>query len=53
MCTPMILDNLFVSFGGVGTAAALFAILAFLGVPAVGAVACPMSALRRIQPRGR
>ena len=49
----MILDNLFASFGGVGTSAALFAILAFVSAPAVGAVACPMTQLRRIQPRGR
>lgn len=49
----MILDNLFASFGGVGTAAALFAILAFLSAPAAGAIACPMSPLRKLQPRGR
>ncbi len=49
----MILDNLFASFGGVGTAAALMGILALIGVPAVGSVACPMSQLRRMQPRGR
>lgn len=49
----MILDNLFASFGGVGTAAALFSIIAFLSAPAVGAVACPMSPLRKIHPRGR
>ena len=49
----MILDNLFTSFGGVGTAAALFSIIALFSAPAVGAIACPMSALRRIQPRGR
>jgi hypothetical protein len=49
----MLLDNLFTMIGGVGTSAALFGILAFIGVPAVGAVACPFSALRRMQPRGR
>ena len=49
----MILDNLFTSFGGVGTAAMLVSILAFLGAPAIGAIACPMSQLRKLQPRGR
>ena len=49
----MMLDNLFSMLGGVGTAAALFVILAFLGTPAIGAVACPSNALRRFQPRGR
>ena len=49
----MLLDNLFAALGGVGTAAALFVILAFIGTPAIGAVACPSSALRRLQPRGR
>lgn len=49
----MILDNLFATFGGVGTAGALLAILTLIGAPAVGAVACPMSQLRRLQPRGR
>lgn len=49
----MILDNLFITLGGPGTAAFLFAILAFIGTPAVSAVACPSNALRRIQPRGR
>jgi len=49
----MILDNLFTMMGGTGVATSLFAILMFFGVPAFGAVACPTSALRRIQPRGR
>lgn len=49
----MLLDNLFAMLGGVGTAAALVAILAFVGTPAIGAVACSSSALRRFQPRGR
>jgi hypothetical protein len=49
----MILDNLFASFGSVGTASALMVILMFVGIPAVGSVVCPMSALKRIQPRGR
>jgi hypothetical protein len=49
----MILDNLFASFGGVGTSAALFAIIAFISAPAVSSVACPMNPLRRMQPRGR
>lgn len=49
----MILDNLFASFGALGTSMALFSILALLGMPAVGAVACPMNPLRKLQPRGR
>ena len=49
----MMLDNLFSMLGGVGTAVALFVILAFLGTPAIGAVACPSNALRRLHPRGR
>ncbi len=53
----MILDNLFASFGGVGTSAALLAIIAFISAPALSAVACPaacpMNQLRRMQPRGR
>lgn len=49
----MILDNLFSTLGGPGTAAIMFAILAFVGTPAIGLVACPSNALRRIQPRGR
>ena len=49
----MLLDNLFSMIGSVGTAAALFGVLAFVGTPAIGAVACPLNALRRMQPRGR
>ena len=49
----MILDNLFGMLGGTGTAAIMFAILAFVGAPAMSAVACPSNALRRLQPRGR
>lgn len=50
----MLLDNLFSMLGGVGTAVSLFVILAILGSPAIGAVACPSNALlRRLQPRGR
>ena len=49
----MLLDNLFSTLGGVGTAAALFVILAFVGTPAIGAVACPSNFLRKLQPRGR
>ena len=49
----MILDNLFNTLGGVGTAMLMFAILAFVGSPAIGSVACPSNALRRLQPRGR
>jgi hypothetical protein len=49
----MILDNLFGMLGGTGTAAIMFAILAFVGAPALGAVACPATGLRRLQPRGR
>jgi hypothetical protein len=48
----MILDNLFSMLGGTGTAMALFGILAFVGTPAIGAVACPMSQLRRLQRGG-
>jgi len=47
------IDNLFTMMGGLGTAGLLVGILAFLGGPALGAVACPMSALHRLQPRGR
>lgn len=47
------IDNLFTMMGGLGTAGLLVAILAFLGTPAIGAVACPTNALRRLQPRGR
>lgn len=49
----MILDNLFSTLGGPGTAMIMFAILAFVGTPALTSVACPSSSLRRMQPRGR
>lgn len=49
----MILDNLFGMLGGTGTALMMFVILAFVGAPAMSAVACPSNALRRLQPRGR
>lgn len=49
----MLLDNVFVFLGGTWTAAALFAVLAVVGIPAMGAVACPFGALSRYQPRGR
>ena len=45
----MILDNLFTMLGGVGTAAFLFGIIAFIGAPVVGSVACPATSLRRLQ----
>lgn len=46
----MLLDNLFAMMGGVGTAAALLGILAVIGVPAIGSVACPAS-FRTLQRR--
>jgi hypothetical protein len=49
----MMLDNLFSALGGVGTAVALVVVLAILGTPAIGAVACPTNPLRKVQPRGR
>ncbi len=50
----MMLDNLFPALGGVGTAVALFVVLAIVGSPAIGAVACPAThPLRKLQPRGR
>lgn len=49
----MMLDNLFPVLGGVGTAVALVVVLAIVGSPAIGAVACPTNALRKLQPRGR
>lgn len=47
----MLLDNLFPVLGGTGTAAALFAIVAFVGIPAVGVVFCPR--MRRPLQRSR
>lgn len=43
----MILDNLFATLGGPGTAAVLFGILAMIGAPAMRSVACPSHAIRR------
>jgi hypothetical protein len=37
----MWLDNLFAMAGAPGTAAMLFAIVAFVGIPAAGSVFCP------------
>jgi hypothetical protein len=45
----MILDNLFSMLGGVGTAVALFSILAVVGSPVLGSIACPSTSLRRLQ----
>jgi hypothetical protein len=45
----MILDNLFNMLGGIGTSVLLFGILAFIGTPVVGSIACPASSLRRLQ----
>lgn len=45
----MILDNLFAMLGGTGTAAILFAIVAFIGFPAAATVMCPKSAYTRLQ----
>jgi hypothetical protein len=43
----MILDNLFTTLGGTGTAAILFGMLAMIGAPAFRSVACPSHAIRR------
>ena len=43
----MILDNLFSTLGGMGTAAVMMGILAMIGAPAMRSVACPSTALRR------
>jgi hypothetical protein len=43
----MILDNLFSTLGGVGTAGVLIGILGMLFVPAMRSVACPTTGLRR------
>ena len=48
----MLLDNLFSILGGTGTAAILFGIVTFLGLPAAATVMCPRSAYTRLQ-RGR
>ena len=50
----MILDSLFATLGVPGTAAILLGILAVIGTPALGSVACPSQALlRRLSPPGR
>jgi hypothetical protein len=43
----MVLDFLFSTLGGTGTAALMMGILAMIGVPATRAVACPSVAIRR------
>jgi len=45
----MLLDNLYSMMGATGTASLLFAILAFVGMPAVATVMCPKSAYSRLQ----
>lgn len=45
----MILDNLFMILGGTGTAAILFGIVAFVGMPVAATVMCPRSAYVRLQ----
>jgi hypothetical protein len=45
----MLLDNLFMMLGGSGTAAILFGIVAFVGMPAAATVMCPRSAYVRLQ----
>lgn len=45
----MLLDNLFAILGGTGTAAILFGIVTFIGIPAAGTVMCPKSAYTRLQ----
>jgi len=47
--SEMLLDNLFISIGGVGTAALLCGILAVVGVPAVTMMVRRGGILRRIQ----
>lgn len=49
----MLLDNLFAMLGGLGTSALLCGIIAIVGAPAIGSVACPTTFLRRLQPPGR
>lgn len=45
----MALDNLFSMLGGTGTAAVLFGIVAFAGVPAFSSLFCPRSFYQRLQ----
>ncbi|MDB5213262.1 MAG: hypothetical protein JWO86_1189 [Myxococcaceae bacterium] len=45
----MLLDNLYSMMGVTGTASILFAILAFVGIPAAATVMCPKHAYGRFQ----
>lgn len=45
----MLLDNLFSILGMGGTSAILFAIVAFVGMPAAATVMCPKGAYVRLQ----
>ena len=45
----MLLDNLYSMMGATGTASLLFAIIAFVGMPAAATVMCPKSAYVRLQ----
>jgi hypothetical protein len=45
----MLLDNLYSMMGATGTASILFAILAFVGVPAAATVMCPKGTYSRLQ----
>jgi hypothetical protein len=45
----MLLDNLYSMMGVTGTASILFAILAFVGIPAAATVMCPKSGYARLQ----
>ena len=45
----MLLDNLFSMMGTAGTAAILFGIVAFVGMPAAAMVMCPKSHYGRLQ----
>lgn len=45
----MLLDNLFAMVGTSGTAAILFGIVTFIGMPAAATVMCPKSAYTRLQ----
>ena len=49
----MLLDNVFTMLGTGGTAAILFAIVTFVGMPAAAAVMCPKSAYSRRLQRSR
>jgi hypothetical protein len=45
----MLLDNLYSMMGVTGTASILFAILAFVGIPAAATVMCPKGPYARLQ----